>query len=569
MTELLTSAQMRAIEAAAIASGEVTGLELMERAGRGVVEAIFEEWPELRATSHRAVVLCGPGNNGGDGFVVARLLKEWGWEVEVFLYGDPEKMPPDARVNYERWLGMGEVRELNLIDMPFNGKEAIILDAIFGIGLRRPLEGDIQRIAFDMNPDGDLRVTLPDTPRIVSIDVPSGLCADSGRVLGALFPAHLTVTFHRAKIGHYLSVGGAWSKAVRVVDIGIARRFYAFPTAELVEAPVPGFGNGTYESGQRTHLDKDVTHATYMKRWPGDIHKYDHGHALILSGPSGRGGAARLSARGALRIGAGVVTVGCPGEAVAEHAARLDAVMLRELGEGADLTAMLGDRRINALCLGPGLGTDARAEELVAAALGVPVPGLTRDLEADIGSGGEGGPGSGPGRGSGRRAVVLDADALTLIARDATLFVALHEGCVLTPHAGEFARLFPDIAEKLAAPATKGPAYSKVDATREAAARAGCVVLFKGPDTVIADPSGRCSINSAAYARAAPWLATAGSGDVLAGFIAGLLARGFGPMQAAETAAWLHVECARSFGPGLIAEDLPEELPKVFRAIGL
>ena len=168
-----------------------------------------------------------------------------------------------------------------------------------------------------------------------------------------------------------------------------------------------------------------------------------------------------------------------------------------------------------------------------------------------------------------RLSLVLDADALTLLSRDPALFALLHDRCILTPHAGEFAHLFPDIAAKLAEPATRGPAYSKVDATREAAARAGCVVLYKGPDPVIAARSGQCSINSAHYDRAAPWLATAGSGDVLAGFITGLLARGFGPMQAAETAAWLHVECARSFGPGLIAEDLPEELPKVFRALGL
>jgi NAD(P)H-hydrate repair Nnr-like enzyme with NAD(P)H-hydrate dehydratase domain len=149
------------------------------------------------------------------------------------------------------------------------------------------------------------------------------------------------------------------------------------------------------------------------------------------------------------------------------------------------------------------------------------------------------------------------------------LFGKLHDKCVLTPHGGEFARLFPDIAEKLDAPAITGPAYSKVDANREAAKRAGCVVLFKGPDTAIAAPAGRCSINSAHYERSAPWLATAGSGDVLAGFITGLLARGFSPMHAAETGAWLHVECARKFGPGLIAEDLPEQLPAVFRDLGL
>ena len=165
--------------------------------------------------------------------------------------------------------------------------------------------------------------------------------------------------------------------------------------------------------------------------------------------------------------------------------------------------------------------------------------------------------------------MVLDADALTILSPRPDLFAALHEGCILTPHAGEFARLFPDIAEKLSQPATKGPAYSKVDATREAAARAGCIVLYKGPDTVIADPSGRCAIHAAHYDRAAPWLATAGAGDVLAGFITGLLARGFSPFDAACTGAWLHVECARGFGPGLIAEDLPEQLPTVFRSLGL
>jgi hydroxyethylthiazole kinase-like uncharacterized protein yjeF len=224
------------------------------------------------------------------------------------------------------------------------------------------------------------------------------------------------------------------------------------------------------------------------------------------------------------------------------QAAQLTAVMVRAVRDAAALDAVLADARINALCLGPGLGLGAREAALVATA-------LARRREP--------------------RATVLDADALTLIARDAALFDLLHGDCVLTPHAGEFARLFPDLAAKLAEPATKGPTYSKVDATRDAAKRAGCVVLFKGPDTVIAAPDGRCSINAALYDRAAPWLATAGSGDVLAGFITGLLARGFAPMDAAETAAWLHVECARSFGPGLIAEDVPEELPKVFRALGL
>ena len=316
-----------------------------------------------------------------------------------------------------------------------------------------------------------------------------------------------------------------------------------------------------------------------------DQHKYAHGHALVLSGGPGMGGAARLAARGALRIGAGLVTIGCPPQALAENAARLDAVTLRPLEDGGALADVLADRRITALCLGPGLGTGAREAGLVAVALGLPVPGLTRDPDSAGLYGRPVGPGSrqggapvsralplplvGRGEGWGARSMVLDADALTILSQHPELFAALHKGCVLTPHAGEFARLFPDIAAKLAEPATKGPAFSKVDAAREAAARAGCVVLYKGPDTVIADPSGRCAINSAHYDRATPWLATAGSGDVLAGFITGLLARGFDPFDAACTAAWLHVEVARRFGPGLIAEDLPEQLPAVFRSLGL
>jgi hydroxyethylthiazole kinase-like uncharacterized protein yjeF len=519
MTELLTAAQMRAIEAAAIASGEVTGLELMERAGRGVVEAIFEKWPELRATTHRAVVLCGPGNNGGDGFVVARLLQEWGWEVEVFLYGDPERLPPDARVNYERWVGAGRLRHLDELDWSDLKGATLAVDALFGIGLSRPVPPGAW---------GALVMAQESHLRLVAIDILSGICADSGRVVSDTgytdVPADLTVTFERAKRGHVLDAGARLSGRLRVIPIGLDAAM-----------------DGLLRRGDTNEIADSASVAGGLLGKESGDHKYAHGHALILSGPSGRGGAARLAARGALRIGAGLVTVGCPLDAIPENAARLDAVMLRGVADADALVGVLEDQRINTLCLGPGLETGEREAGLVAVALGS----------------------------RGKPRLVLDADALTILAQHPDLFAALHEGCVLTPHAGEFGRLFPDIAEKLAAPATKGPAYSKVDATREAAARAGCVVLYKGPDTVIAAPSGRAAINSANYDRAAPWLATAGSGDVLAGFITGLLARGFSPFDAACTGAWLHVECARSFGPGLIAEDLPEELPKVFRALGL
>ncbi|PJI92173.1 hydroxyethylthiazole kinase-like uncharacterized protein yjeF/hydroxyethylthiazole kinase-like uncharacterized protein yjeF [Yoonia maricola] len=552
MTELLTAAQMRAIEQAAIASGEVTGLELMERAGRGVVEAIFEEWPELAPSwgpapkppefsgqdeeGHRAVVLCGPGNNGGDGFVVARLLKEAGWAVEVFLYGDAEKLPPDAKVNYERWGEMGEVLPLTPQASLELAHRHIVIDAMFGTGLARPLSGlgpFLRDICDCVDAGGSLQLQerWPFSPPVVAIDIPSGICADSGRPIfdeaaaerirrgssPVCAAANLTVSFHARKLGHALALGGFWCGKVVCADIGISSQASrTLPRSELVKM--------ANESGSR------------FKR---NGHKYSHGHAVILSGSVGKGGAARLAARAALRVGAGAVTLGCPPAAVIENAAQLNAIMLRAVKGVDGFNAALEDDRINALCLGPGMGVSDESRGLI---------------EAGLKSG---------------RAMVLDADALTLIGRDALLFGMLHEKCVLTPHGGEFARLFPDLAETLAAPATTGPAYSKVDATREAAKRAGCTVLFKGPDTVIADPSGRCSINASVYERSAPWLATAGSGDVLAGFITGLLARGFAPMRAAETGAWLHTECALSFGPGLIAEDLPEELPKVFRALGI
>ncbi len=518
MTEILTAAQMRAIEQAAIDSGEVTGLELMERAGVGVVEAILEEWPAMALTSHKAVVLCGPGNNGGDGFVVARLLKERGWEVEVFLYGDEGKLPVDAKANCERWKVMGSVRNLSAADIASTDAD-LWIDAVFGTGLTRGIPEEVFWSFSAINEK--LRENGPYT---CAIDIASGVCADSGRILesAGVLDVDLCAGIAPTKVGLLTGDMPNITKSLRRVDISITAATLSAP--HLIEL-----------------IDRDNV-GKFVNKY--DSHKYSHGHALILSGPSGKTGAARIAARGALRIGAGVVTVACPPDALAENAAQLNAIMLKRVADATALKAVLQDERINALCLGPALGLGEEQAALVREALTV------RGDRTPYG-------------------VVLDADALTLLSRDAELFGLLHENCVLTPHAGEFTRLFPDIAEKLAEPATKGPAYSKVDATREAAKRAGCVVLYKGADTVIADPSGRAAINSAHYERAAPWLATAGSGDVLAGFITGLLARGFGPMQAAETGAWLHVECALNFGPGLIAEDIAEQLPKVFSDLGL
>lgn len=502
MVNLLTSAQMRALEQAAIESGAASGRDLMERAGRGFVAAVFETWPDLERAPHRAVVVCGPGNNGGDGFVIARLLHDWGWQVAVHSLGTADRLPPDARINYDRWCEIGVVSPLEAA----GGIEADLhVDALFGIGLIRPLEG----VALDW-------ALCPRSGRVAAVDLPSGLCSDSGRVLGAgAVHADLTVTFHGAKAGHHLAEGPAHCGRLVRAEIGL-RVCSVEGAVRLIETPAPEMLNKT-----------------------GSAHKYSNGHALVLTGGAGRTGAARLAARAALRIGAGVVTLGAPPAALMEVACQITAVMVRRIGTGDDLTEMIEDPRITAVCLGPGLG-GRRACELVPAVVG-----------------------------AGRKlAVLLDADALSAFEDGPeALFAMLHPACVLTPHAGEFARLFPDIAENLAAPPLNGPVYSKVDATRAAAKRAGCVVLYKGSDTVIADPQGRCAVSSTHYDNAAPWLATAGSGDVLAGFITGLMARGFDPMQAAEMGTWLHAACARSYGPGLIAEDLPEELPKVLRAL--
>ena len=263
----------------------------------------------------------------------------------------------------------------------------------------------------------------------------------------------------------------------------------------------------------------------------------------MLSGGVGRGGAARLAARGALRIGAGLVTVGCPTPAVLEHAARLDAVMCEPIDDPATLVSVMDTRNVETVCCGPGLGI-ARAQALLPALL---------NLEHNISV-----------------KAVLDADALTAYQQNPkTLFQMLHENCVITPHEGEFGRLYPDLLDPIRTAAglsssDAGKDNAKTQSAREAAARAGCVVLLKGPTTVIAHPDGRVTVISSQ----APWLATAGSGDVLAGFITGLMARGYLPFEAAAIGAWLHVRCAQMFGPCLIAEDIPEQLPALFRSFG-
>ncbi|MCW1932679.1 NAD(P)H-hydrate dehydratase [Pararhodobacter zhoushanensis] len=504
MIELVTSAQMRAIETAAIESGAVRGLDLMERAAEGVVAALVTRWPG----AERACVLCGPGNNGGDGFAVARLLAARGWTVRVLAAAGADRMPPDAVSNARAWTG--PVAPLTAEALAEGPQADVYVDAVFGTGLSRPVTGELARVVAAL-----ARVSA----RVVAVDAPSGLCLDSGRSLipgGIPARAALTVTFGWRKPGHVLAQGPELCGEMVTVDIGVAAwREAAGVTASLVTPDDPAFAQ----------LDKTTA-----------AHKFTHGHALILTGGMGRTGAARLSARAALRIGAGLVTLGAPGSAMMEVAAQITALMLRRIDSPEALAEALADTRITALCLGPGLGIERAAALLGALREGGVKP----------------------------RPTVVDADALTALG---PVSGALPEDWVLTPHGGEFARLFPDLAARLSAEPANGPAFSRLDAGRQAAARAGCVVVLKGPDTVIAAPDGRSSVHAASGAQAAPWLATAGSGDVLAGIITGLLARGVGSYAAACTGTWLHAAAARHVGPGLIAEDLPEALPAVLRRV--
>ncbi len=483
---------MRAAEEDGIGSGAVTGLALMETAGRGAVRAMMSEWPGMQ--TGRAIVMCGPGNNGGDGYVIARRLRDLGWTVEVFAMGDPADLSGDAARMHGLWAapvaalsGLSEVEPAD-----------VVVDALFGTGLRRPLPAEVEAARETVVWAGDRRTKL------VAVDCLSGLEMESGRYLGdasRVTPADLTVTFHRAKTGHHLGGDTDLSGALHIADIDLP-------------APVAGASVPLLE-GPMMVLSKS-----------GGSHKYDHGHAVVVSGPEFRTGATRLSAMAALRVGAGLVTLVGAAAALREHAAHLTEVMLAEVDGAEALADFLKDPRINAVCLGPALGVD-RAEALVRGAAG------------------------------GGASLVLDADALSAFADQVDALsevVACVPGVVLTPHMGEFARLFPDLADAMSPEEDGAVPLSKLEAASRAAKRSGAVVCLKGPDTVIAAPDGRAAILSGRLS--APWLGTAGTGDVLAGLITGLMARGGAGFESAATAAWLHRQVARDVGPGLIAGDL-------------
>ncbi|MDP4002153.1 NAD(P)H-hydrate dehydratase [Methylobacterium sp. NEAU K] len=491
---LLTVAAMRRVDETAI-NGGISGLTLMEAAGAAVAARAAARLPE----GGRVVVLCGPGNNGGDGFVAARKLTERGYAVDLFLLGDRVALKGDAALAARAWTG--PVQGAGHAALP---PCDLVIDALFGAGLSRDLDGPARALVEAVNASGR---------PVLAVDVPSGLDGDTGAVRGVAIRAVETVTFVAFKPGHVLQPGRGLCGHLHLADIGAGD---AALEAGLAACTPPLYRNGP------------TLWAHTFPRLTGESHKYTRGHALVLSGPATKTGAARLAARGALRAGAGLVTVASPDSALAENAAHLTAIMLRPSETADDLDDLLTDERLNVVLAGPGLGTGEATRERVAVAAAA-------------------------GRG-----LVLDADALTSFAGQAPLLAAhIADGqarAVLTPHAGEFARLFSG-TEAAAEEA------DKVARTRAAAALAGAVVVLKGADTVIASPDGRAAIND----HGSPYLGTAGSGDVLGGLIAGLLAQGMPPFEAAAAGVWLHGDAGLRHGPGLIAEDIPELMPAVLR----
>ncbi len=487
MSEILTVEQMYAADRWAMARG-TSGVSLMEAAGKACADAILERFERCQVA-----VLCGPGNNGGDGFVIARLLRQAGWGVSFFLMGEREALQGDAGHMAHQWNGPVYSLTPDAVE-----NADLIVDALFGAGLSKDLEGTPRVLAETATARG-----IP----VMAVDVPSGIDGDTGGVRGAAFHAALTVTFFRKKPAHLLLPGRTNCGETIVADIGIEE-------AALDDLTIETFENGP---------------AVWQAGFPKLIeegHKYSRGHAVSVSGGPSATGAARLGARAALRIGAGLVTVASPPNALQVNAAHLTAIMLQRFEGAEGLTNLLEDKRKNAVLIGPGNGVGAETRE---------------NVQAVLTSG---------------AATVLDADALTSFegnARD--LFVAIENyfagPVVLTPHEGEFKRLFPELEG------------SKLERARTAAQVAHAVIVLKGADTVVAAPDGRAVIN----ANAGPELGTAGSGDVLGGMITGLLAQNMPAFEAAAAAVWLHGEAGAKVGRGLIAEDLPEQLPTLLQEL--
>lgn len=473
---------MARIDAAAEASG-LSITSLMERAGQAVAACALRNYPQ----AHRYAVLCGTGNNGGDGFVAARALREAGANVAVFMFGDVAKLKGAARQAYDAWVDGQEDASCRTLAAFTPGIGDVVIDGIFGAGLVRDVPPEVAALI-----DAVRRAGTP----VVAIDLPSGLCGRRGVPLGAAFKAKHTVTFVAKKPGHVLMPGRELCGTLEVFDIGIPRR--------IVEAHAGALWENCADLWQSHVTHDDV-----------ETHKFKRGHLTVFAGPSHSTGAARMTATSGLRAGAGIVTIAAPQEAIPVLSATLTAVMVAPIDDQEALTKWADDKRHGTYVLGPGFGDLEKARQFAS---------ILKD-----------------------RALVLDADGITAFKDDTNTLFSLFAGDaprIMTPHEGEFARLFPDIHAD--------GTLSKIEKAQSAARCSNAVIIYKGADTVIAAPDGRAVVNTNAPSS----LATAGSGDVLAGICGGFLAQQVPAFEAAAAAVWLHGEMARRLGPGLIAEDL-------------
>lgn len=513
--EILTPRQMGEADRLTIEGG-VPGYQLMEMAGQAVADGAIRLLEEKSGSgaSGMVCILCGPGNNGGDGFVAARLLEEEGWSVILGCSVDPDDLSGDARQAAEDW---GD--EIYPLSAGLWQDSDLVIDALFGAGLDRPLSGDFATLIDELNQSG-----LP----VLAVDLPSGVEGASGHVRGAAVRADRTVTFFRYKPGHLLYPGKVLCGVVACVDIGIE-------TDVLLDTGFCALCNDP---------------SLWLPGWPEALkpleaiapgrladHKFHRGHCLVLCGDDTHTGASRLAARAALRSGAGLVTLAPPPDAASVVAAHVTSIMIAPVHDGPSLKAVLARRSYDVLIAGPALGFEPEKRAL-----------LYHALEQDMG-------------------LVLDADALSILAEDveqgafdfeklADCPAARSQRLVLTPHEGEFSRLFPDLSYRMREDAQR----SKIDCALLAAQRSGATIILKGADSVVANPDGVALVHS----DGVPYLATAGSGDVLAGIAGGLLAQGMPAMEAAGAAVWLHCEAGKLAGAGLIAEDLPDLLPKIY-----
>jgi NAD(P)H-hydrate epimerase len=474
---IVTPHRMAAVDARTIERG-VPAARLMERAGTAIARVLRGRW-----SARPVAVLAGPGQNGGDGWVVARLLREAGWPISVYSDWPAASLNGAAKAMAERW-----DRAPQPLDAfkPTGGE--LVVDALFGAGLSRPLEGSVAAVLE--------RTARSDAP-VIAADLPSGLDGGTGETRGPVAPADATVTFGCPKPGHFLGDGPALCGRLHVVPIGL--QVEPGDAAALWNAP------GLWREA--------------LPFPPTAKHKYDRGAVLVFGGPRHAGGASRLTAMAAARAGAGATTIAAQGSALDIYAAQLDAVMLRRCDTAAEAGKLAESDKIAAIAIGPGLGTDEAAAGLVRAVLAAGKP------------------------------AVIDADALTLIGRHG-LLGELPKACVLTPHEGEFRTLFPEVEG------------SALDRATGAVDRCGRTVLLKGATTVIASPDELPVLNT----HSSPWLATAGSGDVLTGLIAALLAQGVDAHLAAAAGAWIHGEAGRLGAVGLTADDLPGLLPPATRS---